>query len=80
MIYLGKISFGLYVYHRYLLDFFTQLAAKAGVSRDLPIAWVCLFSVCLAGTIAISAISYKFFESYFLRKKSGVEVVQTRLI
>jgi peptidoglycan/LPS O-acetylase OafA/YrhL len=62
--YLGKISYGLYMYQPiaialafYIAQFFQ------------PVFNLVFYSLSMALTIAISAISYKYFEAYFLKFK-----------
>jgi peptidoglycan/LPS O-acetylase OafA/YrhL len=64
--YLGKISYGLYVYHLPMLWFAIRL-------RDLPGMETTprppLYVVALIATVLISAVSYRLLESPFLRLK-----------
>jgi len=69
--YLGKLSYGLYVYH-----LFAVVIALKWLPTVLPIqhwsTWISypLFLVTILGlTTVISHFSYRYFESYFLRKK-----------
>jgi peptidoglycan/LPS O-acetylase OafA/YrhL len=67
-VYIGTISYGMYLYHVLVFRFARQAVRTwlPGLSHeDL---W--LFLLCTAGTIAVSAASYRFFESRFLRLKS----------
>ena len=67
LIYLGKISYGLYVFH--LLGTFLALHIGLSKGRFLPALLI---------TIALAAISYQWLEKPFLRMKSRFEVVRTR--
>lgn len=60
--YLGKISYGIYMYHLLPIFFFTRLFPMANMYL--------LFCLCLLTTIAIAALSYHTMEKYFLRLKS----------
>jgi len=69
--YLGKISFGTYVFHRAVLTLLgvpfaprTVLAGRAALG--------------LAATIAIAALSYRYLESPFLRLKERFTVISSR--
>lgn len=53
LIYIGKISYGIYLYHM----------LTRGITNDLPFFWRFGFLTHLCLTIAIAAISYKYFES-----------------
>jgi len=62
--FVGMVSYGIYLLHLIVLD-----AAQRALSRwhvDLPGA---LFVVGLAGTVALAALSYRFFERPLLRLK-----------
>jgi peptidoglycan/LPS O-acetylase OafA/YrhL len=63
--YLGKISYGIYLLHQFVL----LLLFKAWFARhpqgDIPI-----FLLGSALTVGLAALSYTFFESFFLRRRS----------
>jgi peptidoglycan/LPS O-acetylase OafA/YrhL len=75
LLYLGKISYGLYVFHT------TGLAL---VVRWLPqfsysVLWIAAVdTIALLLTIATAALSYKYFEKPFLRLKRRFEFVYSR--
>jgi peptidoglycan/LPS O-acetylase OafA/YrhL len=69
--YFGKISYGLYVYH-----LFAVVLVLKGLPTLLPIkewsAWISYpitLGLILLLTTGISHFSYRYFESYFLKKK-----------
>lgn len=62
--YLGRISYGLYIYHMVAVMATLNLAVHMGITSDL-VTYPAVFAL----TIAMSALSYKYFESYFLRLK-----------
>ncbi len=70
MVFLGKISYGLYVFHRPVIYL---LAAEAGfipaILRKL---------LALALTVLLAWLSYRFFETPFLRLKERFEIVRSR--
>ena len=77
-IYLGKISYGLYVYHvpwlgaaRHILEFF------AGHLSPLA-SQLCTVAIALPGTIVTGMLSYRYLESPFLRFKKRYTVVRSR--
>jgi peptidoglycan/LPS O-acetylase OafA/YrhL len=76
--YLGKISFGLYVFHRYPLDIFFRYSYTVGINETTPFLWAAYYSLCLFLVVLISSISYHFFEKPFLRKKYQVEIIHSR--
>jgi peptidoglycan/LPS O-acetylase OafA/YrhL len=60
--YLGRISYGLYVFHRIALDF-----TDIGFSSRWR--WAANLTVPFAITLLVAAVSYRFLESPFLRLK-----------
>jgi peptidoglycan/LPS O-acetylase OafA/YrhL len=62
--YLGKISYGLYMYQPIGIAVAFQIALFFG-----PAFNIVFYLLSVAITVAISAISYKYFESYFLKFK-----------
>jgi peptidoglycan/LPS O-acetylase OafA/YrhL len=71
--YLGKISYGLYVYHLLGVYLAERLVRAHGANGDGAAA-----VIGLALTIALSALSYHWFESPFLRLKKRFTAVQSR--
>jgi peptidoglycan/LPS O-acetylase OafA/YrhL len=77
--YLGKISYGLYIWHMVALE----LALKA-LARPIPLlgdwvdssTFIAMFALVL--TIAISEASYRFLETPFLRLKSRFALIPSR--
>ncbi len=72
--YLGKISYGLYVYHGMCLYLISRAAGGRLVGLWLPVYAVASLSL----TIGVAALSYRFFESPFLRLKERFAVVRSR--
>ncbi len=64
--YLGKISYGLYMYHPIAIVLALHATTRLGA---LPDAW--LYPLVLALTIFFAGVSYAYYESYFLRFKLG---------
>ena len=67
---LGKISYGLYVYHTIVIILLLKLSVRFQVafnSSTLLYIFFCLAS--LAGSIIVSIFSFRYFEMYFLKKK-----------
>lgn len=63
---LGKISYGLYLFHYPILNLTRYLSIKLGVSPQ----WYIIIFINLLFTIIVSKISWKFFEEPILRLKS----------
>ena len=72
LIYLGKISYGLYVFHVPIRELVRHLFGGMRHST--------LFQpfLTMALTIGIAALSYKYFEKPFLRMKERFEFVPSR--
>jgi peptidoglycan/LPS O-acetylase OafA/YrhL len=76
--YLGKISYGLYVYHK-LGIFLANRMTKPHLDSDRLVAYpamVLLLSFVI--TVAISAVSYGLLEKPFLKLKERFAVIQSR--
>ncbi len=65
MNYLGKISYGLYMYHPIAIMVVMTVMDRAGIQSDIV-----LYAGSLLFTILIAGASYKYFEAYFLRFKN----------
>lgn len=74
--YLGKISYGLYVYHLLAIEFAHSLLASL---NGLPFV-IASAVVAILLTVAIAVLSYAFLESPFLRIKRRFEIVHSRPI
>lgn len=70
--YLGKISYGLYMYHPIAIVLTIVVAIWAGVANNF---FIYTFSILL--TIAIASLSYKYFESFFLNLKLHYSTVHS---
>ena len=69
--YLGVISYGLYVYHMFVDYFLRTLFTKFGMEVLAKGFWgPLLYHTLLLGiTILVASLSYRYFESYFLKLK-----------
>ncbi|GAB0155253.1 acyltransferase [Chryseobacterium sp. Alg-005] len=72
LIYLGKISYGIYMYHAIVMQpmgfIFLKLTAQYNIS--VPIVIVSSFLLIILITVFISHLSYKYYEKKFLTLKS----------
>ena len=75
LIYLGKISYGLYVYHALAMFMVPHLLGTA--LRRIPGS--SLISIFLF-TVIVAALSYEFFEKPFLKLKNRFELIHSRPI
>jgi peptidoglycan/LPS O-acetylase OafA/YrhL len=65
---IGVISYGVYLYHQFGRGAAEVLLQRAGV--DVPLA---LFATCLALTIAVAELSFRYYETPFLRMKEWLD-------
>lgn len=87
IIYLGKISFGLYVFHVLIRDGVGTIARLAGLGVrtgpnhsiiNLLISFGVILPVTLLGTIVLASLSYRFLERPFLLMKDRLAFVPSR--
>ncbi len=71
--YLGKISYGLYMYHTMIIFFLCQY-----IPRETPLQAMFFIFIATIAIIAVSALSYEFFEKPILKLKSPFEVFNTK--
>ena len=62
--YLGNISYGLYMYHPIGIILAISISLSFGYNTN----WI-LYPLSLILTIIMAAVSYKYFESFFLKSK-----------
>ncbi len=70
--YLGKVSYGIYMYHMIVVNVVLFVFLKIEYINNLP-NWITILLInvfCLLGTIMIAHFSYQYFESYFIQLKS----------
>jgi peptidoglycan/LPS O-acetylase OafA/YrhL len=79
VVYLGKISYGLYIYHGMCVPISFQIAGRL-LHRWNHINPLAIVSISLPLTILCAVTSYRFFETPFLRLKDRFAVVQTRAV
>lgn len=69
--FLGKISFGIYMYHMIVVTFvlfiFMEISKFISMNEIIVILLINILSI--LGTVLISHLSFKYFESYFLNQK-----------
>jgi len=65
MVLLGKISYGMYIFHWPILIPFRRMLAY----EPLSLVGVLVFIIYTAAVVAVAYVSYRWFESWFLRRK-----------
>jgi peptidoglycan/LPS O-acetylase OafA/YrhL len=69
--FLGVISYGLYMYHMVADYFLRVVATRIHFKAFNPVIFTLVYQACLIGlSILIANLSYKYFETYFLKLKS----------
>lgn len=80
--YLGKISYGLYVYHiivtTYVSDWSYNLFSKYFNITNNNLIWFLCFIVTLAAVILVSIISYELYEKHFIKLKKRFTIIFSR--
>jgi peptidoglycan/LPS O-acetylase OafA/YrhL len=76
--YLGKISFGLYVFHIAMLKLAVWLTRSLGLHGSSIPRIVVVDCVALLLCIAAAHLSYQYFETPFLKLKRRFEIVESR--
>jgi peptidoglycan/LPS O-acetylase OafA/YrhL len=67
---MGKISYGFYIFHLLLGSFYVWIVIQVlGPKWNSNGGFALLFLVAAVGTYAISSLSFRYFESYFLKRK-----------
>ena len=74
-IYLGRISYGLYVYHQFAIYMTTHLLTSFLISNHCPKSLIIL-----GLTILMAALSYRFIETPFLKMKKRHAVIESQPI
>ena len=78
--YLGKISYGLYVFHFVGLELAYNITGPYVSTERLLVYPATILLISLAITVAISMISYQFLERPFLRLKERFTFIRSRPI
>ena len=76
MNYLGKISYGIYMYHAIAIQMvgliYLKVISKFGFQNSLDIIIINCSVICI--TIILSHFSFKYYESYFLKLKHKTNI------
>jgi peptidoglycan/LPS O-acetylase OafA/YrhL len=76
-IYLGRISYGLYVYHRLAAYVTSKLLIKHLTSYNNPI-YPLKGAVALGMTVLMAALSYRYIETPFLKMKKRHAIIESQ--
>lgn len=75
--YLGKISYGLYIYNP-LIIYFVSVPLSKIISSESIINILLIYSITILTVIAVSHVSYFYFEKWFLKFKDKFAVVKSK--
>ena len=75
--FLGKISYGLYMYHFMLIPLMIFLIMKCIDVNNLILFNVILYCVTIMSSIAVASLSYYLFELKFVRLKDKFAVIKS---
>jgi len=73
--FMGEISFGLYVYHWFLIVVVLNLIARMGGIPNLFLRNLVVYGAVFGLTTTVAALSYRWFERPFLRRKEKFSVI-----
>lgn len=73
---LGKISFGIYVYHPLLILLSAWICNRVGISGIPQV--ILFFALAAIMTVIVAYVSYNYFEKYFLKLKLRFSIVTSK--
>ena len=76
--FVGKISYGIYVIHPLLIFGLSALYRGTGLQPPATVSIILIYSIITATTIFVAWLSYKFFESPFLRMKNKFAIIHSQ--
>jgi peptidoglycan/LPS O-acetylase OafA/YrhL len=74
--FLGKISYGIYMYHMMCIGI--ALAIARSIVGSGPVQDILLYVLSVGLTILVSWLSFRYFESFFLKLKPRLQALTTR--
>ena len=80
LIYLGKISYGLYVFHSWAIGIAKVILLHflPSIQIDSVLYFACLLTLSFLGALLMASLSYRYLESPFLRLKDRFAIVHSR--
>jgi len=76
--FVGKISYGIYVIHPLLIFLLSGLYRSMGIDLPNGLATALIYVIITLATLLLAWLSYRFFESPFLRLKSRFAIVHSQ--
>jgi peptidoglycan/LPS O-acetylase OafA/YrhL len=71
--FLGRISYGMYVYHMIVI----YMVSRIFLTFNLQVNLFLMYVIVIVITIFVSTISYYYFEMFFLKKKHNFSIVES---
>lgn len=78
--YIGRISFGVYVYHPLILYLGARFFLNQIKTLDITYQYIVIYTATIILTLFVSAISFKYFEGWFLRLKDKFMQVKSSAV
>lgn len=76
--YLGRISYGIYMYHTLVICMATLLVKSTlNLNEQYLVSIASIYLLSIAGSITLAALSYRFFEKPFLKQKAKFSVIKS---
>lgn len=73
--FIGKISYGIYVYHILIIFIFSHLFKYIDLQENYKLFWV--YGSVVSASIIVAYVSYEYFEKYFIKLKNNFAVVKS---
>lgn len=74
--YLGNISYGIYMYHTFCIAIILTILQRTGLDQGNFVLFnILIYAGSVLLTILVSSLSYRYFESFFLRQKEKFMIV-----
>ncbi len=75
--YLGKISYGIYMYHLMIIPIVLYVVKHVLGSNNSVLFNICVYTLSVLATICVAGFSYKFIEEPFIKLKSRFTIVKS---
>lgn len=76
--FVGKISYGIYVIHPLLIFGLSALYRNASIQLPDTVGTILIYCIITVATIFVAWLSYRFFESPFLRMKNRFTIIRSQ--
>jgi len=75
--YLGKISYGIYMYHFMIIPFIMVAVKSLYGNMHLVLFNIIVYALVITTTVAVSGLSYAVFEKRFIKMKSKFSIIKS---